>query len=119
MKSGDIKKAPKMTIVLYLCATLMTLCTMFIIYKSNTYISSLVAQGFEPSKELGEVINYYLSMVTPYVFYTICLFSLGYIVQKIDCVIINQENMKETNGYLENESENKDDEIDDLFSNIQ
>lgn len=118
MKLVNIKKMPKITIILYLCAMLMAICTMFIIYKSSTYISSLVAQGFNPSDEIVEVINYYLSSVTPFVFYTISLFSLGYIVKKVDYIIKSQEIRVDNNKYLDNESENEEDELDDLFSNI-
>ncbi|MGL6107026.1 hypothetical protein [Romboutsia sp.] len=126
MKSVDIKKVPKTTIILYSCATLMTLCTIFMIYKSNTYISGLVAQGFDPSKEFVEVINYYLVTVTPFVFYTISLFSLGYIVEKINHIIKIQNINVENNRYLDKEPKNIDkesenideddkDEIDDFF----
>ncbi|MDM8128932.1 hypothetical protein QUV80_10660, partial [Paraclostridium benzoelyticum] len=73
MKSSDIKKVPKLTVILYICAILMALSTIFIIYKSNVYISDLVKEGFDPKKELVEVINYYLVTVTPFVFYTISL----------------------------------------------
>ena len=118
MKSGDVKKAPKITIILYSCAILMSLCTMFMIYKSNAYISGLVEQGFDPSKETVEVVNYYLSTVIPFVFYTISSFSLGYIIKKVNYIIKNQETRIENTEYLCKESENEDDEIDDLFSNI-
>ena len=91
---------------------------MFTIYKSNTYISSLVVQGFDPSKEIVEVINYYISTVTPFVFYTISLFSLGYVVKKIDCIIKNQTLKIENYQSLYNESDFEDEEIDNFFSEI-
>lgn len=118
MKPVDIKKVSKITIILYSCATIMAICTMLIIYKSNTYISNLVAQGFDPKNEILEVINYYLITVTPFIFYTVSLFSLGYIVKKIDNIMKNQEISIVNNEYLNIESENEDDEIDDLFSDI-
>lgn len=118
MKSSDIKKSPKFTVVLYICATLMAISTIFIIYKSNVYISDLVKEGFDPKKEIVEVINYYLVTVTPFVFYTIALITLGYIVKKIDYIIKGKEGIKEKSIYLERVPENKDDEIDEFFSNI-
>lgn len=118
MKSVDIKKAPKLTVILYICATLMALSTIFIIYKSNVYIADLVKEGFDPKKELVEVINYYLVTVTPFVFYTISLLTLGYIVKKIDYITKGKEEIKEKSVYLERVPENKDDEIDEFFSNI-
>lgn len=118
MKSLDIKKIPKMTIILYSCAVIMTICTMIIIYKSNLYIESLVVQGFEPSKEILEVVNYYIVTVTPFVFYIAVLFALGYIIKKIHCIIRNQETRIENNNYLYEESSDKYDDIEDLLSNI-
>ena len=118
MRAVEIKKVPKITIVLYICGALMTLCTMFMIYRSNTYIEGLVAQGFDASKERVEVINYYLATVTPYVFYTITLFSLGYIVQRMGHLTKGQETRIETMDCLEVKSENEDDEIDAFFNNI-
>ncbi|MGL5346283.1 MAG: hypothetical protein ACRDA3_02945 [Peptostreptococcaceae bacterium] len=118
MRTVEIKKVPKITIVLYICGALMTLCAMFMIYRSNTYISGLVAQGFDASKERGEVINYYLATVTPYIFYTIALFSLGYIVQRICYLIKGQETRIETMDCVEVKTKNEDDEIDEFFDNI-
>ncbi|KKY01468.1 hypothetical protein VN21_08555 [Paraclostridium benzoelyticum] len=118
MKSSDIKKVPKLTVILYICAILMALSTIFIIYKSNVYISDLVKEGFDPKKELVEVINYYLVTVTPFVFYTISLITLGYIVKKIYYITEVKEEIKEKSIYLERVPENKDDEIDDFFSDI-
>lgn len=115
MKSSDIKKVPKLTVILYICAILMALSTIFIIYKSNVYISDLVKEGFDPKKELAEVINYYLVTVTPFVFYTISLITLGYIVKKIYYITEVKEVIKEKSIYLERAPENKDDEIDDFF----
>ncbi|WP_419742436.1 hypothetical protein [Paraclostridium dentum] len=118
MKSSDIKKSPKLTVILYVCATLMALSTIFIIYKSNVYISDLVKEGFDPKKEIVEVINYYLVTVIPFVFYTISLITLGYIVKKIDYITKGKEEIKEKSVYLERAPENKNDEIDEFFSNI-
>lgn len=116
MKSSDMKKSPKLTLILYICSTLMALSTIFIIYKSNVYISDLVKEGFDPKKELVEVINYYLVTVIPFVFYTISLITLGYIVKKIDYITKGKEEIKEKAIYLERVPENKDDEIDEFFS---
>lgn len=118
MKSSDMKKAPKLTVILYICATLMALSTIFIIYKSNVYISDLVKEGFDPKKELVEVINYYVVTVIPFVFYTISLITLGYIVKKIDYITKGKEEIKEKSIYLERVPENTADEIDDFFSDI-
>lgn len=112
------EKAPKLTVILYICATLMALSTIFIIYKSNVYISDLVKEGFDPKKELVEVINYYLVTVIPFVFYTISLITLGYIVKKIDYIMKGKEVIKEKSIYLERVPENTADEIDDFFSDI-
>lgn len=135
MKSIDIKRVPKISIILYSLATIMTICTIFITYKSNVYISGLVEQGFNPSKEIVEVINYYIVTVTPYVFYTICLFTLGYIVNKVDYIIkdhsaqieiIKNQNVQNNESkHLDIESKNNndtqnndEDEIDEFFKDV-
>ena len=96
----------------------MALSTIFIIYKSNVYISDLVKEGFDPKKEIVEVINYYLVTVIPFVFYTISLITLWYIVKNIDYIPNVKEEIKQKSVYLERVPENKDDEIDEFFSNI-
>lgn len=117
MKLVD-KKMNKITIMLYICAILMAVCTIFSIYKANIYIASLISQGFDPTKEMVEVINYYISVVTPFAFYTISLFVLGYIVQKIDYLIKNQDTRIDYNENVDIYVDNEDDEIDDFFNNI-
>lgn len=118
MKTLDIKKGSKISKILYGCATIMAICTIFTIYKSNTYISSLVSQGFDPTREILDVINYYLSTVMPFIFYTIALFSLGYISKQLDNMIKNQELSTSNNQWSDKVSAYEDDEIDDLFSNL-
>ena len=94
----------------------MNVVQIFNIYTSYKHISNLILQGFEPSKQLAEVINYYLISVTPYVFYGICLFLLGFIIKQISYI----GNCNEVCGNTEKsvvEQEN-DDIVDDILADI-
>ncbi|MDO7203863.1 hypothetical protein Q5M85_06445 [Paraclostridium bifermentans] len=72
------KKSPKLTVILYVCAKLMALSTIFIIYKSNVYISDLVKEGFDPKKEIGRSNKLLLSYS-----YTICIYTISLITLDI------------------------------------
>lgn len=101
MKSLEVKKAPKVTVILNITAIVMGLFAIFNIYTSYMYISSLTLKGFDPSSQVAEVINYYLSSVTPYVFYGITLAALGYIIKKI-VYLVDTKNVIEINFPLLN-----------------
>lgn len=104
--------------MLYVAATLMALCTVFILYKSNLYIGELRKQGLDITKEFIEVVNYYVSTLVPFIFYTIVLFTLGYLGGNL-----NDSNLKKATPKLEVEHEYKikesDKEIDELFNEVE
>lgn len=83
MKLQYRNKVSKATQILNTMAILMVIFAIFNIYTSHMYISSLIKQGFDPIKQITEVINYYLNSVTQYVFYAICLAALSYIIKKV------------------------------------
>ncbi|MEG1002848.1 MAG: hypothetical protein RSF37_05545 [Clostridium sp.] len=120
MKGEKNYKAPKGTLILNILATLMGACAVFNIYTSNIYINNLIKQGLDVSKQLTDVISYYLNAVTPYIVYCICFVALGYIINKV----VYLTEIKEVNAILEKSLDNKsleDDEgeIDILFEGIE
>lgn len=115
------KKVPKATLILSISAMVMGVFAIFNIYTSYMYISNLTKQGFVPSEQITEVINYYLTAVTPYVFYGICLASLGYITQKVLYLIGANTVRKVEEEYLEKPSVEKHvyDDIDELLRDLE
>ena len=95
------KKSP-IVIVLYTLSILIGIYTIFTVYSSYTYISSLVEQGLVISDELQNVINYYVDASLPSLFYAIAIWGIGYIINKLNYITNevksnNQENIiKET-----------------------
>ncbi|MBU3089417.1 hypothetical protein KPL42_13045 [Clostridium gasigenes] len=120
MKLQYRNKVSKATQILNTMAIVMVIFAIFNIYTSHMYISSLIKQGFDPIKQITEVINYYLNSVTQYVFYGICLAALSYIIKKVvylgDVDSIN----KLDKDYLEKESvvEEEYDEIDMILKEL-
>ncbi|MGL5354201.1 MAG: hypothetical protein ACRDA5_12895 [Clostridium sp.] len=120
MKLQERKKVTKATLILNIMAIVMMIFAIFNVYMSQKYISSLIKQGFDPIKEIAQVINYYANAVTPYVFYAICLAALSYIIKKVVCLgdieIIN----KVDEEHLEKASvvEDEDDEIDMMLKDL-
>ncbi|MBU3133003.1 hypothetical protein KPL40_11130 [Clostridium gasigenes] len=120
MKLQERNKVPKATKILNTMAIIMVIFAIFNIYTSHMYISSLIKQGFDPIKQITEVINYYLNSVTQYVFYGICLATLSYIIKKVvylgDVDSIN----KLDKDYLEKASvvEEEYDEIDMILKEL-
>ncbi|NKF06189.1 hypothetical protein J1C67_02415 [Clostridium gasigenes] len=120
MKLQERNKVSKATKILNTMAIIMVIFAIFNIYTSHMYISSLIKQGFDPIKQITEVINYYLNSVTQYVFYGICLAALSYIIKKVvylgDVDSIN----KLDKDYLEKESvvEEEYDEIDMILKEL-
>lgn len=84
MKTKKIKKVSKVAVLLYVLAIVVFGITLYNAYTCTNDIASMVEQGFVVADNLTDVINYYILNVTPYVFYTICLGVLGYIIQKIN-----------------------------------
>ncbi|MBU5225955.1 hypothetical protein KQI36_04655 [Clostridium senegalense] len=126
MKLFKMNKTVKVVLMLNVCAVVMALFSIFNIYASYRHISNLVLQGFDPSKQIVEVINFYLTSITPYAFYGISLFTLGYIIKSFSYLFESNGIRKVDNKYLETEVllENKykqdemDDEIDELLREI-
>ncbi len=127
MKLKKMEKVQKVTLLLNIIAIVMGIFALFNIYTSHMYILSLVEKGFNPSTQVTEVINYYLTAVTPYVFYGICLAALSYIIKNNVCLVdaksttkIDSESLETVSVDLEKVSveSNEDDEIEMFFKGV-
>lgn len=128
MKSVYMKKNPKITRILYVCAAVMALLTIFNISAATSQLAEAMSKGFKISGELGTVIGLYVTTVTPYIFYTIALFSLGHIIKKLEDLKGHQNiNMEKSESIrtnqrnterLNTEKEDEYDEIDDLLKDL-
>ncbi|WP_250675912.1 hypothetical protein LZ906_002425 [Paraclostridium ghonii] len=128
MKSLDMKKNPKITRILYICAAVMALLIIFNISAATSQLAEAMSKGFKISGQMGTVIGLYVTTVTPYVFYTIALFSLGYIIKKLEDLKGHQNidmekgesirTKQRNNERLHIEKEDEYDEIDDLLKDL-
>lgn len=114
MKNNQKDKNP-VVIVMYVISILLGVYTIFTMYNSYTYISSLVAQGFVISDEIQSVVNYCVGASIPYLFYTVSFWAIGYIVNKLNYITneikqYNSKDMKE-NIIIETSSEDTDEEV--------
>ena len=90
MKKSNQQKFSKIAVGLYILSFFMLVMTGYSIYTCYVYVASIVEQGFVISENLNDTISYYLSTVTPYAFYTICLGTMAYIVQQMKKIVTLQ-----------------------------
>lgn len=90
MKKSNQQKVSKLALGLYILSFFMLVMTGYSIYTCYVYVASIVEQGFVISENLNDTISYYLSSVTPYAFYTICLGAMAYIVQQMKKIVTLQ-----------------------------
>ena len=100
MKNSNKKSKNPVAIIMYVLSILLGVYTIFTIYNSYTYISSLVAQGLVISDELQSVISYCVGASIPYLFYAVSFWAVGYFINKINYIISeiknhNSEDIKE------------------------
>lgn len=87
MKKNNKKSKNPLVLGLYGLAILLGAYTILTIYNSYTYISSLVTQGLVISDEILNVISYYVDASAPYLCYTIIIWAIGYIINKINHIL--------------------------------
>lgn len=81
-------KQPILSIILYVVAILIAIYSIYTIHTSYTYISGLVEAGsLVISKQLSDVISYYVGTSMPYVFYAIVVWAIGYFVNKANQIL--------------------------------
>ncbi|WP_017354222.1 MULTISPECIES: hypothetical protein [unclassified Clostridium] len=114
-------KIPKATFVLNILATVMGIFAIFNLYTSHKYIAGIIENGFDPSKQLSDVINYYLNSVTQYVFYGICLFTLGYIIKKVAYLVdaMNIRKLDKEHLVIASLEKDENDEIDRILKDLE
>lgn len=87
MKKINNKIKNPLAILMYIIAILLGIYTIFTMYNSYTYISNLVDQGFVITDDIKSVITYCVGASVPYLFYTIAIWSIGYIINKLNYII--------------------------------
>lgn len=86
-KKNRLSKKNKMSIFLYMLSTLFLAYTVFATYDTYNYVNQLVSYGnIDMSTQMPEVISYYVSTLAPFIFYTVVTWSMGYIINKINCI---------------------------------
>ncbi|CEI72528.1 acylphosphatase [Romboutsia hominis] len=112
-------------VVLYVISSITAIYTLFSIYNSYIYISGLVNNnGLVISEQLMSVVSYYINASMPYVFYTIAIWGIGYIIYKLDNLKMyetnSEDNQVEKDINIEGAEEDLDSFINELKSdNIQ
>lgn len=90
MRKSNQRNVSKLAVGLYILSFFMLVLTGYSVYNCYIYVASIVEQGFVISENLNDTISYYLSSVTPYAFYTICLGAMAYIVQQMKKIVMLQ-----------------------------
>lgn len=119
MKKCYMRKKSPIVILLYCLASVIGVYTLITVYNSYTYISQLVSQkGLVISEQLLNVITYYMNASLPYLFYTISIWGIGYIIDKINCFNKDKEHSDKVsqNDYIDI---NREEDLDSFFNEIK
>ena len=119
MKKTKSKKVSKASVTLYALAVVMLGITIYCAYTCYAYVASIVEQGFVISENLTDTINYYLSTLTPYVFYTVCLVAIGYMIQQIKKISSLQTVNAEERRLEVEEIDDEDESYDTLINALK
>lgn len=72
------------SIALYTASVLYVAYSIFVAFDTTKYIQELISYGsLNLETQMVELINHYISTLSPYIFNAIVLCSLGYIIQKM------------------------------------
>lgn len=86
-KKKKLNKTSKMSIFLYLTAILFFGYSIYSIYDTYNYVNQLISYGsIDMTTQLGDVVSYYIGTSAPFLFYAIVTWSVGYIVNKVNCI---------------------------------
>ncbi len=86
MRKDNKKSKNPVVLAFYTISILLGIYTIFTIYTSYIYISSLGSQGLVIKDELQSVINYFGTASLPFLFYSIATFAIGYIIDKLNYI---------------------------------
>lgn len=85
------EKLSAITIFVYVVSILLLLFTLFRLYGAMTYISTLVTeQDFVISENLSDVISYYYEQCASPFLFSIVLYVLGEMNEKLKCLLLAQ-----------------------------
>ncbi|WP_315166710.1 hypothetical protein [Metaclostridioides mangenotii] len=114
MRKDNKKRKNAVVLALYTISILLGIYTIFTIYSSYIYISSLGSQGLVIKDELQSVINYFGTASVPFLFYSIATFAIGYIIDKLNYITndmkkFNREDIKEEVINIDNNEDIRED----------
>ncbi|MBC6003002.1 hypothetical protein H8891_04230 [Paeniclostridium sp. NSJ-45] len=107
-------------VVLYVISSITAIYTLFSIYNSYIYISGLVNnKGLVISEQLMSVISYYINASMPYVFYTIAIWGIGYIIYKLDNLKMYEANSEDNQVEKYIDMEKAEQDLDSFVSTLK
>ena len=107
-------------IVLYVISSITAIYTLFSIYNSYIYISGLVNNnGLVISEQLMSVISYYINASMPYVFYTIAIWGIGYIIYKLDNLKMYETNSEDNQVEKDINIEGAEEDLDSFINELK
>lgn len=107
-------------VVLYVISSITAIYTLFSIYNSYIYISGLVNNnGLVISEQLMSVISYYINASMPYVFYTIAILGIGYIIYKLDNLKMYETNSEDNQVEKDINIEGAEEDLDSFINELK
>ena len=111
MAKNKTNKKNVLSIVLYVVAAILAIYSVYKIYDTYNYVNALVAYGsVDPSTQMADIVNYYISAVSTYAFYAIVVWALGYIISKLN-TLTNALTSNNTTETVESEDVKSSDEV--------
>jgi hypothetical protein len=87
MGNSTQKAIPFFSIVLYVLSGLLLIYTVWAVRQSIGYITDMIRQGqLSPEGNEYNIINFYMSSCSQYAIFSVILFSLGRLLQKLSAV---------------------------------
>lgn len=107
-------------VVLYVISSITAIYTLFSIYNSYIYISGLVNNnGLVISEQLMSVVSYYINASMPYVFYTIAIWGIGYIIYKLDNLKMYETNSEDNQVEKDINIEGAEEDLDSFINELK
>jgi len=111
MAKNKTNKKNVLSIVLYVVAAILAIYSAYKIYDTYNYVNALVSYGsVDPSTQMADIVNYYISAVSTYAFYAIVVWALGYIISKLN-TLTNALTSNNTTETVESEDVKSSDEV--------
>ena len=111
MGKNKTNKKNVLSIVLYVVAAILSIYSVYKIYDTYNYVNALVAYGsVDPSTQMADIVNHYISAVSTYAFYAIVVWALGYIISKLN-TLTNALTSNNTTETVESEDVKSSDEV--------